>query len=615
MAFSRKNNYNNEDNTLPKPKLNSENFKQLVSLYSYILPHKKWFIIGIFFLIASTATSLAFPYFTGKLIDAAQKHINFSINQIALCLLGILLLQGFFSFMRVWLFAKVAENSLADLRKDLYNKIMWLPITFFEQHRVGDITNRLSADVGLLHDTFSITLAEFVRQIATLLVGVTIILFISPKLTLLMICTFPVAIVGAIIFGKRIRLLAKQTQDALGNTNVIAEETLQAIQVVKTFTNEQYENNRYGIAINQVLNTALKAATARSFFISFIISVLFGGIVLVLWYGAYLIEQQEMTTGNLTSFVIYTAFIGGAVGGMGDLYSQLQRTIGASERLRNILQQKTEVPENEQVTINNAPKLKGEVLFKNINFNYPSRPDMPVIKNLNFEIKAGQKIALVGASGAGKSTIAQLIMQLYTPLQGTIFFDKKPATEYPLTHLRQNIGVVPQDVMLFGGTIYENIAYGNPQATPQQIQDAAMQANALQFINSFTEGMQTIVGERGIKLSGGQKQRIAIARAILKNPAILILDEATSALDAESEMQVQQALDNLMQNRTTLIIAHRLSTIKNADLICVLNQGEITEKGTHQELIQHQNGIYHSLLKLQLGNPIQSHTAFEPTIL
>ncbi|HEY0111345.1 MAG TPA: ATP-binding cassette domain-containing protein, partial [Fibrella sp.] len=417
-------------------------------------------------------------------------------------------------------------------------------------------------------------------------------------LTLFMLGTFPFLIVAAMFFGRFIRKLSKQAQDELANASVIVEETLQAINVVKAFTNERYEAQRYGSALSRVVGIALRSAKYRGAFVSFVITALFGSIVGVLWYGGNLVINGEMVLADLITFLFLMAFIGGSVAGMGDLYAQIQRTIGASERIMDLLNEAPEVDIVSPATTLAAP-IAGDVSFENVRFTYPSRPDIDVLKGISLRVNAGQKIALVGQSGAGKSTIAQLLMRYYPLISGQIAVDGRSITEYDVTNLRQHIAIVPQEVMLFGGTIEENIRYGKPEATASEITEAARRANALGFIESFPEGLKTLVGERGVKLSGGQRQRIAIARAILKDPAILILDEATSSLDAESERLVQEALDELMQNRTTLIIAHRLATIRKVDQIYVIRDGMIAEQGTHDELAALDEGLYANLVKLQ----------------
>jgi ABC transporter fused permease/ATP-binding protein len=597
MAKSRRGNTLSEEEKRP---LNKENFRKLFGIFRFIKPYKGYFIAGLFFLLISSTTLLGFPYVTGKLVDVAQGEANgiFSnINRVAILLIAILAVQSIFSFFRVYLFAQVSERSMADMRVSLYKKLMELPMTFYDSKRIGELTSRITTDIALLQDTFSVTLAELIRQVSTLIIGTAIIFYATPKLSVFMIATFPVLVVAAMFFGKFIRKLSKKTQDELAGANVIVEETLQSINIVKAFTSELMEVLRYRTSMDKVVKIALKSATYRGAFISFIIFSMFGGIVAVMWYGASLVQAGEMSVGDLLSFVLYTTFIGGSIAGLGDLYGQLQKAIGASERVMEIIAEEGEQIVDETEHTN---QVDGLINFNKVSFSYPTRPDVEVLNNLSFEVQAGEKIALVGHSGAGKSTIIQLLMRFYPINGGEISVDGKNINNYDLSAFRKNIGIVPQEIILFGGTIRENIAYGKPNATEEEIRSAAEQANAMLFIEDFPEGLNTIVGERGVKLSGGQRQRIAIARAILKNPKILILDEATSSLDAESEHYVQQALDKLMKGRTTIIIAHRLATIRKVDTIYVLNDGQIAEQGTHDELLATSDGTYNNLVKLQL---------------
>lgn len=585
-----------------KRALNKENFKKLYGIFRYVLPYKGKFLVGLVFLVLGSFLLLAFPFIIGKLIDTASgagTWVLNDINSIAVSLVVILFVQGIFSFFRVYLFAQVSENAMADVRFDLYKKLLYLPINFFDKHRTGDLMSRMSSDVTMLQTTFSTTLAEVIRQLVTLAVGITIIFINTPALSVFMLMTLPVIIISAMIFGKKIKVLSRESQDELAKSSTIVEETLQSILAVKSFTNELYEKIRYHKSLDQVVEISLKAATFRAGFISFIVFALFGGMIAIVWYGALLLQKGEMTLGDLTSFAFYTAFIGGSIAGIGDLFGQVQRAIGASERILEIHEESSEAEESEH---SDSIKLKGELAFEQVNFSYPSRKDLPVLKDLSLHVKAGEKVALVGKSGAGKSTIAHLLMRLYDGFSGNIQVDNQPIESYDLSGFRKNVGIVPQEVILFGGSIRENIAYGKPDATFEEIQAAAQKAHALEFIQSFPEGFDTLVGERGVKLSGGQRQRIAIARTILKNPAILILDEATSSLDAESEQQVQLALTELMKDRTTIIIAHRLATIKTVDRIYVIEQGTIKESGAHNDLIDNLNGTYHHLVNLQLVN-------------
>lgn len=582
-----------------KRPINRNSLNQLLGIFRFTLAYKGWFITGLFALGLSSVTLLAFPYFAGKLLDvAAGKPVPYfsTIDQIALALMAILFVQGIFSFTRVYTFSVVSERSLADLRHAVYKKIVWLPLTFYDSRRIGEIMSRITSDVGTLSDMFAFTLAELLRQVLTLIFGTVIIFYLAPKLTGFMLLTFPVLVILALVFGKFIRTLSKKTQDRLADANVIVEESLQSISVVKAFTNELFEIGRYASALRSVVAVAIRTARYRGLFISFIIFALFGGIVAVGWYGAGLVQTHEITVGELFSFVIYTSFIGGSIAGLGDIYTQLQRAIGASERLLEILQETDEATTDTRVAI----KLNGEIEFENVSFSYPTRRDFEVLRSLDFRIRPGEKVALVGQSGSGKSTIINLLMRFYPVESGVIKVDGIPIQKFNLTAYRKNLGIVPQEVILFGGTIKENIAYGKPDATFEEIREAARKGNALEFIESFPEKFDTVVGERGVKLSGGQRQRVAIARAILKDPAILILDEATSSLDAHSEVLVQEALEKLMEGRTTIIIAHRLSTIKKVDRIFVIKEGGLAEVGSHAELTQLNNGIYSNLLKLQL---------------
>jgi ABC-type multidrug transport system fused ATPase/permease subunit len=547
---------------------------------------------------------MAFPYFLKKLIDSAH---SLSLGKdavapgtIALWMLGILSMQMIFSFMRVYLFTYVGEYALADMRKDVYRKMIMMPMNFFAQRRVGELSSRISADLSQIQDAVTGMLAEILRGLLTLIIGMTLIFVLSPALAGVMLSVVPVIVVVGVVFGKRIRKISRNTQDQLADSNTIVQETLQGISNVKSFTNEWYEIGRYTRSLQQMVKLAVSNGRFRGLFVSFILMSVFGTIILVVWYGTTLVQAGTLSFGGLTAFVVYTAFVGGSMAGFADLFSTFQKTLGATQRVREILRDETE-----PVAVNDEPvqeknKLQGAVTFDRVAFSYPSRKELHILKEVTITAAPGEQIAIVGPSGAGKSTIAALLLQFYHPDEGKLLFDGKPANSIPLTQLRKQMALVPQDVLLFGGTIQENIAYGKPGATQAEIEDAARKANAHDFITGFPEGYETVVGERGVKLSGGQRQRIAIARAILKDPVILVLDEATSSLDSASESLVQEALDNLMKNRTSFVIAHRLSTIRNANKIIVLDKGHVVESGTHQELLTLEDGLYKSLNKLQL---------------
>lgn len=584
-----------------KKPLTISNLKQVSRIFAFIRPYRVSFSFAALFLFIGSLAGMIVPDLMGRLIDSAHRTLPGLIGNttgIALALIAILLVQAGVSYFRVTLFASVTERAMASVRRRLYDHLMILSIGFFEERRVGEVTSRTTNDVDQMQDLLSDTLPNFVRVLVTIVIGITFLFLSSVRLTLLTIAVIPVLVVGAMIYGRFIRKLSKQRQDALAATNVIVEETLQNIHTVKAFSNEAYESRRYGVSLQKVVETGIRGAVNRGAFSIFLVCGLLGSFTLVLWYGTTLMKTGQLTPGALTSFMLYTAFIGGAVAQFGDLFGRLQRTIGASERVFEILGLPGEMLESSTGPEVRAG-LEGDIVLDHVHFAYPTRPDVEVLKGISLHIRPGQKVALAGQSGAGKSTIAQLILQFHRPTEGRLLFDGKTAAQYDLRALRQDMAIVPQEVILFGGTIRENIAYGRPGAGDGEIREAARRANALGFIEGFPDGLDTVVGERGIKLSGGQRQRIAIARAILKDPAVLILDEATSSLDSESEHLVQEALETLMRDRTTLIIAHRLSTIRNADEICVLQEGKIVESGTYDELAERPGGVFQNLLRLQ----------------
>ena len=589
-----------QENDLPKAKLSASSLNKALLIFKYADQHKWKFYVGLVFLLFTGATALAFPKLMGMLVDCVKNKNNAEANIIALSLVGILLFQSLFSFFRLSLFVNFTENTLANLRLALYSNLIKLPMSFFSQKRVGELNSRIGSDITQIQDTLTSTIAEFLRQFILIIGGVILLATQSLKLTLMMLAVVPLVAVAAVVFGRFIRKYSKNVQDQVAESQVIVEETLQGISNVKAFANEWYEIARYKGKINEIVKIAIKGGQYRGYFASFIIFCLFGSIVAVVWYGVTLSISGEMTVGQLISFVLYSTFVGASFGGIAELYAQIQKAVGATERVFELLK---ETPENIKSTKSvTTEKIKGNVIFKNVAFSYPSRKEIQVLKDVSFSANFGQKIAIVGPSGAGKSTIASLLLRFYAIEGGQILIDNKNIYEYDLENLRGNMSIVPQDVILFGGSIRENIAYGKPDATEEEIFKAAKQANALDFVNGFPEKFETLVGERGIKLSGGQRQRIAIARALLKNPSILILDEATSSLDSKSEKLVQEALETLMEGRTSIMIAHRLSTIRNADAILVLNEGKISEQGTHKELLEIENGVYKNLSNLQFSN-------------
>lgn len=585
-------------------KVSKDGWKTARAMLRYMRPYRGTYYIGITFLVLGSLVTLGFPYMLGDLINSATGNREAAlmdalddIDQIALGLGVLIAAQMLFSFLRVYTFSLVTQKTMADIRYGLFERLMHMPITFFEQRRVGELTSRITADVQQLQQVLSVSLAEFLRQIVTLIGGIAWILYTSPRLTLFMLAVFPPVVLITVVFGRFIRKHSKRTQDDLADTNILVEEGLHNISVVKSFTNELFELLRYRKALKKVVANALKADLYRGLFISFIIFALFGTIILVIWYGAGMVQDGDLKIGHLFSFILFMVFIGGSLGGLPDVYSQILKAVGATERLKEILDEEEEpgIVRNEQ----SAVDIQGHIQYQEVRFSYPTRLETEVLKGISLEIKPGEKVALAGSSGAGKSTITSLLMRFYDISGGNILIDGQSIDQYGVHGLRAHMGVVPQEVILFGGSIRENIAYGRLEASEDEIKEAARQANALEFIEEFPEGFDTIVGDRGVKLSGGQRQRIAIARAILRDPKILLLDEATSSLDAESERLVQDALDKLMEGRTTIIIAHRLATIRDVDRIYVLDHGQIVESGSHQELLA-QEGTYHKLVQLQM---------------
>jgi ATP-binding cassette subfamily B protein len=592
----------NKDELPPAP-LNRQTLREAAQLARYLLPYRVKFAAALAVLFIGSLLGLAFPYVAGNLVDGAlarresvvPPHLD--VNVIALTLVVVLALQAVCAFLRALWFIEVGERALADLRRDTFARLVCLPMAFHGLRRVGELGSRIASDLSLIKSTLVDTIPQFLRQSAILVGGVVLILFTSPRLTLVMLATVPALVVVAVLFGQLIERISKEGQDRLADSNVVVEEALQNIASVKAFTNESHEEARYRTALDRFLSVVLRGAKYEGAFVAFIVFALFGALVLVLWYGARLVLAGGLSAGELTRFMLYTLYVSGAVGSFAELYTSVRRALGATQRVRELLR---EAPEPAGDPALPALALRGEVAFEDVSFRYPSRKEVEVLRGVSLAARPGQRIALVGHSGAGKSTLVSLLLRFYDPDCGRVLIDGRDARDYDLHALRGRMAIVPQDVILFGGTIAENIAYGRPGASQEEVEEAARQANAHDFIAAFPEGYQTRVGERGVQLSGGQRQRVAIARAVLRDPAVLILDEATSSLDSESEGLVLQALERLMQGRTSFVIAHRLSTVRGADRIFVLKDGAVVESGTHAELLARPDGVYRTLSQLQL---------------
>lgn len=569
-------------------------------------PYRWRYFLGLVLLFVTSMVFLGFTKLLQFLVDGTgiQQNIEIQIpygltlNDIGFLLLGLLAFQAVVSFLRVYLFIWVTENTLADVRKAVFRNLVSLPMTFYSQNTSGELNSRMASDITQIQDAFTTTLSEIIRQVLIIIGAVVVLFTTSPRLTLTLLAVIPVMAVAAIVFGRRIRNLSKGVQDEVAKSTNVVNEVVTGIVNVKAFTNEGLENKRFSAAAESVKKFGIRLGVWRGVFAAFIIAAIFGAISGVFWYAMSLVQDGLLTYGEFFASVLLAMTIGFSIGGLAEFITSLLKAIGATERVMDLAEEPREDVRRDEAG-KSARFLTGELRFDNVAFHYPTRPDVEVLKGVSFEVKPGQQVAIVGPSGSGKSTITSLILRFYAPNGGQILFDGKPAADIDLSALRDHLAIVPQEVLLFGGTIRDNIAYGRPGASESDIQEAARQANAHDFIMEFPDGYDTLVGERGVQLSGGQRQRVAIARAVLKNPTLLILDEATSSLDSESERVVQDALDKLMAGRTSIVIAHRLSTIRNADQILVLEKGVLRERGTHEELVAKTDGIYKHLSKLQ----------------
>jgi ATP-binding cassette subfamily B protein len=554
-------------------------------------------------LLVSTGLGLVYPQAIRVIMNAVSGHGGADaegsrrlINQAALGLLAVFAVQGLFSSLRSYLFTVAGERVVARLRRRLYDALLRQEIAFFDEQRTGELTQRLAADTTVLQNATTTNISMALRYGMTVIGGIAILLYTSWRLTVVMLSVVPVVVLGAVFYGRSLQRLSRSVQDALARSTEVATETLAGIRTVRAFARETQEAARYGDAVDGSFALARTRARASAVFQGVVSFAAYGAIAAVLWYGGVLVLRGQMQVGDLTAFILYTLTVAFAFGAVSDLWGDFMRAAGASERLFELLERE---PRLVAGTARPAA-VQGALALRGVHFTYPARPDMPVLRGLDLSLKPGEVVAVVGYSGAGKSTIAALLSRFYDPQQGEVHLDGHDLRSLDAEWLREQVGVVSQEPILFATSIADNIRYGRTTATQAEVEAAAQAANAHAFVSAFPDGYNTLVGERGVRLSGGQKQRVAIARAILKDPRILVLDEATSALDAESEALVQQALDRLMQGRTTLIIAHRLSTVLSADRVVVLDSGRAVESGTHAELLA-RGGVYHRLVERQFA--------------
>jgi ABC transporter fused permease/ATP-binding protein len=565
-------------------------------LFALARPEWRRLTLGTLFLVLGSAASLVFPQKIRALIDGALAGAGAQhTNQEALGMAAVALVFGVSIGLRYFCFNVSGEKVVARLREHLYRTILEQEVAFFDSRRTGELTSRLASDTQVLQNAVSVNVSMALRGIAQAIGGVVFLFFTSPRLTLLMLAVVPAVAMGAVTYGRRVRRLSRDVQDALAAAGEIAEESIAGLRTVRAFDAEEKEAVRYGKTIDRAFQLARRRIIAGGTFMAVASFASYGAAVLVFWYGGRLLATGAMSPGAMTSFLIYTVIVAFSLGGLTDLWADFMRASGAAERVFELLDRVPAIPAQGGLT---PAAAAGRVQLAAVGFAYPTRPETPVLKDLDLTLAPGEVVAVVGPSGAGKSTIAALMLRFYDPLAGQVRFDDSDIRTLDPRWLRRQIGSVAQEPVLFSTTIAENIRYGRPEATAAEVEGAARTANAHGFVTALPLGYDTPVGERGVQLSGGQKQRVAIARAVLKDPRVLVLDEATSALDAESEHLVKEALERLMRGRTTLVIAHRLSTVMSADRVVVLEGGRIVQSGPHSRLLR-EEGLYRRLVERQ----------------
>jgi ATP-binding cassette, subfamily B, bacterial MsbA len=584
-----------KSNSAIKDELRSS--EQLKRLFGFVSPYRVRLILALFFITTGSLLGLAGPYTLQFLVDAVFVEGSFLLlNRIALILIAIFLTQSIFYFIRGYLLSYIGERVMADLRLHLFQHLQTLSISFYNERRTGELVSRLTNDVATVRSVVTSDISTAISQFLTFIGAFILIIITNWRLTLFMFALVPLVMLFAIIYGRRLRSLSRSVQDQLANATTVLEESIAGVRIVQSFSREPYEMSRFRESIERTFVLAMRRIRLSASFGPIISFLGFSVVVSIFWYGGIQVLTGELTAGQLVMFLILTMTIAGSIGQFSGLYTSLQEALGATRRLFEILDTQPEIRDIPEAV--SLPTITGTIQFKNVSFSYKDNPGIHILKEINLDIKPGEVMALVGPSGAGKTTLFNLIARFYDPTSGKVCVDGFDLRTIQLKSLRDQTGIVPQETLLFGGSVRENILYGRLEATQEEMIEAASASNAHDFIVHLPNGYDTIVGERGVKLSGGQRQRIAIARAILKDPRILLLDEATSSLDSESEGLVQEALHRLMEGRTSIVIAHRLSTIRSADRIAVLDEGKLVELGAHDELML-LDGLYARLYRSQ----------------
>ncbi len=579
-------------------RVKSRDLRQLRRLASYLAAYKLQVAGAIVALIIAAASVLSLGIGLRYLIDSGFAEARPEALDHALrASIVVILALAISTFLRSYLVAWLGERIVARIRSEVYRHVIRMPPGFFETTRTGEVLSRITTDTTVVQTVIGSTVTQALRNILLTLGGVGLLIVTNPKLTGLVLLVVPLVVVPIVVFGRMVRRLSREAQDRLADVSGQAEETVNAVRTVQAFAQEERESRHFTEASDAAFRAAAARARARAMLAAMVITLVFGAIVAVLWMGGRDVLAGRITAGELSAFVFFATVVATAVGGLSDIFGDLQRAAGATERLFELLDCEPEikVPAN---PLKLPPETKGEVRFENVGFAYPSQPDRLILEELDLTVQPGESVALVGPSGAGKTSVFQLLMRFYDPVHGQICLDGQPIRALDPTAYRSRLGLVPQEPVIFSTDAWANIRYGRPEATDAEVLAAAEAAAARGFVEALPNGFDTFLGEKGVRLSGGQRQRIAIARAILSDPAVLLLDEATSSLDAESEHAVQNALDNLMRNRTSIVIAHRLATVLKTDRILVMEEGRIVDSGTHPELIR-RGGLYARLADLQ----------------